>query len=84
MSRGTIILLNGTTSAGKTTIGRALQEVMDDPFLLSGFDHFQSTLPPGFVTITEDPSEMSSGVVAIYGDGGLQEVRLGPLSRQVF
>lgn len=80
VSRGTIILLNGTTSAGKTTIGRALQEVMDDPWLLSGFDHFQAALPPGFVTIAEALDETSEGLLAIDGDGSLREIRSGPFA----
>ena len=84
MSRGTVIVLNGTTSAGKTTIGRALQEVMDKPYLLTGFDHFQSTFPPGLLTITEDPNVRTEGIVAVYGEGGLLEVRQGPLIRRIF
>ncbi len=84
MSRGTIILLNGTTSAGKTTIGRALQDVMDEPYFLSGADHFQITYPPGLITVTEDPTATSDGLLAVYGEGGLQEVRQGPLARRVF
>ena len=84
MSRGTIILLNGTTSAGKTTIGRALQEVMDEPYFLSGADHFQTIYPSGLITITEDPTVTSDGLLAVYGEGGLQEVRQGLLARRVF
>ena len=81
--RGTVIVLNGTTSAGKTTIGRALQEVMDEPYLLSGFDHFQPALPPGLLTITDDPNVHTEGIVAVYGEAGLLEVRSGPLARQL-
>ena len=77
-------MLNGTTSAGKTTIGRVLQEVMDEPYLLSGFDHFQSSLPPGLLTITDDPNVRTEGIVAVYGEGGLLEARSGPLARQLF
>lgn len=38
MGAGTIILLNGTVSAGKTTLARALQEVMAEPYLYLGAD----------------------------------------------
>ncbi|CAN5758977.1 hypothetical protein BH23CHL2_BH23CHL2_06780 [soil metagenome] len=84
MSRGTIILVNGTTSAGKSTIAKALQEVMDEPYFLSGPDHFQLSYPPGYLTITDDPEITGDGVVAVYGVEGLQDVRFGPLARQVF
>jgi chloramphenicol 3-O phosphotransferase len=33
VTNGTIILLNGTSSAGKSTIAKAVQEVMDEPYL---------------------------------------------------
>ena len=83
MSRGTIILLNGTSSAGKSTIAKALQEVMDEPYLHSGPDHFQLSHPPGMITITDDPNIESDGWLAVYGDDGLREVRIGPLGQQV-
>jgi chloramphenicol 3-O-phosphotransferase len=37
---GTIILLNGTSSSGKTSVVRALQEVLNEPFLEAGLDKF--------------------------------------------
>ena len=40
MSGGNIILLNGTSSAGKTTIAQAIQEVMEAPYLHTGIDQF--------------------------------------------
>lgn len=84
MTRGTIILLNGTTSAGKTTIGRALQETMDEPYLLSGPDHFQQAFPSSLITITDDPDVTTDGIVAVYGEDGLRDVRFGPLARRMF
>jgi chloramphenicol 3-O phosphotransferase len=42
---GRIIYLNGTPSAGKTSIGRALQNLFDEPFLLLGIDTFLGMLP---------------------------------------
>lgn len=83
MSQGTIILLNGTSSAGKSTIAKALQEVMDEPYLHSGPDHFQLAHPPGMITITDRPDTEVDGWLALYGDDGLREVRVGPLGRRV-
>lgn len=38
--RGKIIFLNGTSSAGKSTLAHHLQEILDEPFLCYGFDIF--------------------------------------------
>ncbi len=47
---GNIILLNGTSSAGKTTIAQAIQEVMEAPYLHTGIDQFLiEHLPKGMV-----------------------------------
>ena len=42
---GTIVYLNGVPSAGKTSIGRALQDALEEPFLLLGVDTFLQMLP---------------------------------------
>ena len=42
---GTIIILNGTTSAGKTSVLRILQEIMAEPYLDAGIDKFIFMLP---------------------------------------
>ncbi len=41
----TIILLNGTSSAGKTTIAKALQQVMEAPYLHVPVDSFGAMAP---------------------------------------
>ena len=45
MGAGNVVLLNGTSSAGKSSIARALQEIMADPYLHTGIDHFLPRLP---------------------------------------
>lgn len=42
---GTIVILNGASSAGKTTILEALQTLADEPFLNAGIDKFIWMLP---------------------------------------
>jgi chloramphenicol 3-O phosphotransferase len=45
----TIIILNGTSSAGKTTLSRALQQHFTNPFLLAGIDRYVFMLPPKYL-----------------------------------
>ena len=45
MSTGTIIFLNGASCSGKTTIARAIQEAMPEPYLHVGLDHFEAMQP---------------------------------------
>jgi len=46
---GRIILLNGTSSSGKTTLVRALQAVLADPWLEIGIDRFVFALPKPYL-----------------------------------
>ncbi|MBY9000139.1 MAG: AAA family ATPase [Candidatus Heimdallarchaeota archaeon] len=40
MDKGRIIMLNGASSSGKSTIANSLQEIMDEPYLTIGLDKF--------------------------------------------
>jgi len=42
---GRIILINGTSSSGKTSLVRALQDLLPDPWLEIGIDRFVFALP---------------------------------------
>src|ERR1035437_5666810 len=42
---GNVVLLNGTSSSGKTSIARALQEIMDTPYVYAGIDHTPDVHP---------------------------------------
>ena len=46
MSKGTLIVLNGGPSAGKNTLGEALQSVLEQPYVLLGIDAFFQAFPP--------------------------------------
>lgn len=50
MAQGKIILLNGATSAGKTSIIRALQPILDEAYLEAGIDKFLFMLPAHYLT----------------------------------
>jgi chloramphenicol 3-O phosphotransferase len=43
---GRVIILNGASSSGKSTVGRALQMALPAPYLFSGIDFFTPMLPP--------------------------------------
>lgn len=46
---GTIVLLNGTASSGKTSICRAFQDLMPTPWLNAGIDRFLWMLPARYL-----------------------------------
>ncbi len=46
---GVIILLNGTSSSGKTSLVRALQDALDAPLLDAGIDRFLWMLPKRYL-----------------------------------
>jgi chloramphenicol 3-O phosphotransferase len=46
---GRILLLNGTSSSGKTTLVRALQAALPDPWLEIGIDRFVFALPKRYL-----------------------------------
>jgi chloramphenicol 3-O phosphotransferase len=49
MADGKIIILNGTSSSGKTSIVKALQDMLDQPYLDSGLDRFLWMLPKRYL-----------------------------------
>jgi chloramphenicol 3-O phosphotransferase len=49
MTDGKIIILNGTSSSGKTSIVKALQTALDEPYLDAGLDRFIWMLPKRYL-----------------------------------
>jgi chloramphenicol 3-O phosphotransferase len=81
MSQGNIILLNGTSSSGKTTIAQALQEVMETPYLHTGIDQFLIERLPKRLIVHSDGIQPATaeGWLVIFRDEALSEVRIGPM-----
>jgi chloramphenicol 3-O phosphotransferase len=52
---GDIILLNGTSSSGKTTIARAFQQLMPQPYYRFGLDMLQPGFPPMLRLVGNSP-----------------------------
>jgi chloramphenicol 3-O phosphotransferase len=51
---GRVLVLNGTSSAGKTTLANALQKALPDQYGLVGLDLALWSLPPELVVVTDD------------------------------
>jgi chloramphenicol 3-O phosphotransferase len=88
---GSVILLNGTSSAGKSTLATAIQEVMDAPYLLLGIDLFFDALPQRYVArLAPDaapPPQAHDGLVwvcAESGGRGFRELRVGPVGQRLW
>jgi chloramphenicol 3-O phosphotransferase len=72
MTCGKIIFINGTSSSGKTTILRALQNLLDEPYLEAGIDKFIWMLPERYLNrplwdevlgLADKAGEMGHGLV---------------------
>jgi chloramphenicol 3-O phosphotransferase len=61
-----VIFLNGASSAGKTTLGRALQDAVDVPYLLMGLDTCFAMVP----------AQWSGGPMGAHRERGFQYVDL--------
>jgi chloramphenicol 3-O phosphotransferase len=59
---GRVLVLNGGSSAGKTTLGRKLQSSLDGTWLLLGVDLLLWMLPPELV-FHPDGISVSDGVI---------------------
>lgn len=66
---GNVVLLNGTSSAGKTTIAKSLQQVMEMPYLHTGKDHFMRRFPARFTTISDGQHPATSDYFLMIYDG---------------
>lgn len=82
---GTVIILNGTSSAGKTTLARALQEALAEPYLCLGIDTFISMLPERYFSdeLSSD-STITTFVAHTDSAGPWAELTLGTVERRVF
>jgi chloramphenicol 3-O phosphotransferase len=77
MDQGNIILLNGTSSSGKTSIALALQEIMDSPYVYAGIDH-TPRVHKKFSAVSDgiDPAT-SDYFLLVYGGGSVRTETLG-------
>jgi len=81
MAQGNIIFLNGTSSSGKTSITKALQEIMEGYYIWTGIDHFLGAAPNKIHTSSDGINPPTfQGFLWIYpnGDNRVSELRIGP------
>ncbi len=64
MKNGKIIFLNGTSSSGKTSIAKELQQILEEPYLLVSIDNFISMLPQKYLN-GEDPKTFKKAIFKI-------------------
>ena len=83
MAQGNIIFLNGTSSSGKTSIVKALQEIMEGFYIGTGIDHFLDAAPDKIHTSSDgtNPSTFE-GFLWVHpnGDTQVSEIRVGPVA----
>ena len=69
--KGTIIFLNGSSSAGKTTLAMALQEQLDEPFQYVALDQFRDGMPAKYRGLNSpDGSTGQRGLNVVPIDSG--------------
>ncbi len=65
MAKGNIIFLNGTSSSGKTSIAKTLQQILDEPYLCCSVDSFLTMLLPEKYISPDETDEISEEDVEI-------------------
>ena len=86
MEQGSIIFLNGTSSAGKSSIAKVLQEIMDGYLIHTGIDHFIERLPRNFFVGhdgIDPPPAVGELWISEKGGGRLIEIRVGSVGYKV-
>src|SRR5262245_44948625 len=79
MSPGRIVLLNGTSSSGKSTIARELQAILAEPYLHLGIDTFIGMLPPRFFG-AQPPADEG---FFLHEHGDRVDITAGPVARRL-
>lgn len=78
MNPGNIILINGTSSAGKSTIAKALQGILEPQFYLTGIDHFLRSFHQRLIVISSDENTQSAETwLAIFENEKFKRLEIG-------
>jgi chloramphenicol 3-O phosphotransferase len=86
VTAGRVVVLNGTSSSGKTTLARALQrrlEAADECWVVYSSDDFTPKLPPAWIKGGKHTGRHAAdGFVLEHVDGAF-ELRVGPVGHQI-
>lgn len=81
MSAGRIILLNGSSSAGKTTLALAIQRLSRSPMHYISLDQFRDGMDGRFRGLNSKPSEPGARGLNVVPGGHLTELAFGDIGR---
>ena len=86
--KGKIILLNGSSSSGKTTVALALQEALDEPYHRIALDQFRDAMPGlfrGYNSPSGTPGYRGLNVVPMDHASGerVTQVRFGDIGHRM-
>ena len=81
MLKGTVILLNGTSSAGKTTLARAIQAVSPTPVQHIALDQFRDGMPDRYRGMNSKQDEPGARGLNVVPVDGMTEIRFGDVGR---
>ncbi|MEZ5597676.1 MAG: AAA family ATPase [Pseudomonadales bacterium] len=86
-TRPRLILLNGSSSSGKTTLAHKLQQLLDEPFQHIALDQFRDGMPGrfrGFNSPPESPGGRGLNIVPLdTTEGRLTHIRFGEHGEQM-
>lgn len=74
---GSIILLNGCSSAGKTTLAQAIQEASPQPVQCIALDHFRDGMPGKYRGMNSAPGEPGARGLNVVPRGARTELQFG-------
>ena len=82
MTKGGVILLNGTSSAGKTTLARAIQDLSPTPLQHISLDHFRDGMAGRYRGMNSRGDEPGTRGLNVVPVGGATHLRFGDVGRQ--
>ena len=80
---GKIVFLNGCSSAGKTSLAKAIQHLSEELFLFVGIDTLFGAMPRKIVGFGKE-AEKGFQYVVDSKTGGLTEMKVSPYTGLVF
>lgn len=87
MNSGSIIVINGASCAGKTTLARAIQDLAIEPYIILSLDQFRDSLPSRYRGLNSPQGSSGAeglNIVPITHDGRvLTDIQFGPYGQSV-